>query len=141
MHFSIKYRYSDILLKKQTYFIPVCFAAITLVIVLARFLRGQHHVNVTSVPHYQSIPSMYAQGMIPRNCMIPWNWPRQIPLTSAINRIHLRQVGQSTCYISLYQLAEYQGYLLQMIFYTLILGILWKISFVNSIYFIHPFYY
>ena len=68
MYFSIKDRYIDILLKKKTTtltsFISVCFAAITLVIVLAWFLRRQR--RVMSASGYQR-SSLYIKGQIPRN--------------------------------------------------------------------------
>ena len=45
MYFSIEYRYSNILLKKNINFIlTVCFAAVTLVIVLTWFPWRQRHV-------------------------------------------------------------------------------------------------
>ena len=73
MYFSIIYRYSDILLKKNnnkkthtiTSFITVCFTAIILAIVCVNM------VFVTSAsryhPCYQSRSSMYIRGLIPRN--------------------------------------------------------------------------
>ena len=64
---------SDNLLKKNTHtqnsYITVCFAAITLVIVLTWFPVTSASRYVTSALRYQSSSSMYIQGLFPRNSM------------------------------------------------------------------------
>ena len=64
-------------------FITVCFAAITLVIVLATFCDLTSHY-LTSVTRYQSRSSMYIRGLIPRN------WPRQFRLHQWVEEIGSR---------------------------------------------------
>ena len=80
MYFSIKYRYSDILLK-NIYFIHkrlLCcnhtcyYAGMVSVTSVSRY--------VTSALRYQSSSSMYIRGLIPRN------WPRQLRLTNPQHR-------------------------------------------------------
>ena len=72
MYFSIKYRYSDILLKKPINFIlTVYYAAITPFIVLTWFHVKLEVRYITSASHYhpgyQSRSLMYIRGLIPRN--------------------------------------------------------------------------
>ena len=87
MFFSIKYRYSDISLKNNSFiamFKTVLFTAITLVIVL---------VSVTSASRYQIRSSMNIRGLIPRK------WPRRfrllvrtVPAFNASHRGQLRWI-------------------------------------------------
>ena len=84
--FSIKYRCSAISFeKKDINFIyyrsfgcnHTCYCvSIVCVTPASRY--------VTSASRYQSRSSIYIRGMIPRNCMILQNWPRQFRLGLAI---------------------------------------------------------
>ena len=77
MYFSIKYRYSDILLKKHKIHLKtVFFAAITFkscnCVGMVSATPASHYVS--SLSRYQSRSSMYIRGLTPRN------WPRQFRL-------------------------------------------------------------
>ena len=71
IYFSIKYRYSNILLKKKTTsFITVCFAAIICCCVnMVSVTSASRYIASASLyfPRYQRRSSMYIRGLIPGN--------------------------------------------------------------------------
>ena len=72
MYFSIKYRYSDILLKKHKLhlFIPLfCCNHTCYCVNMVYMMSASRYITSASLyhPHYQSGASMYIHGLIPRN--------------------------------------------------------------------------
>ena len=68
--FSIKYRYSDILLKKTINFIAVCFSCkyTCHCVTMASAMSASRYLTSASRyhPRYQSRSSMFIHGMFPR---------------------------------------------------------------------------
>ena len=72
MYFSIKYRYSDILLKKNINFIYsclFCFNHTCYCVNMASVMSASRYITAASRyhPRYQSRSSMYICGLIARN--------------------------------------------------------------------------
>ena len=85
MYCSIKYRYSDILLKKHKLHLNRLFCCnhICYCVIMVSVTSASRYITSASCyhPRYQSRSSMYFRGFIPQ---ISRNWPRQFRLSMGL---------------------------------------------------------